>query len=45
MASLSNMFLILIASFSVIALVFVYGGITWKDLALLFVHFTVTALF
>ena len=44
MASLSNMFLILIASFPVIALVFVYGGITWKDLALLFVHFIVTAL-
>jgi len=44
MASLSNMFLILIASFPVIALVFVYGGINWKDLLLLFSHFVVTAL-
>lgn len=44
MASLSNMFLILIASFPVIALVFVYGGIIWKDLLLLFSHFTITAL-
>lgn len=44
MASLSNMFLILIASFPVIALVFVYGGITWKDLLFLFSHFIITAL-
>ena len=44
MASLSNMFLILIASFPVIALVFVYGGITWEGFAAAVSHFTITAL-
>ncbi len=44
MVSLSNMLLILIASFPVVALVFVYGGITWKDLSVLLCCFAVTAL-
>ncbi len=44
MASLSNMFLILISSFPVIALVFVYGGITWKDLTLVILSFVAAAL-
>ena len=41
MASLSNMLLILVASFPVVALVFVYGGITWRDLLLLLCCFAV----
>lgn len=44
MASLSNMLLILVASFPVVALVFVYGGITWKDLVVLLCCFAVAAL-
>ena len=44
MASLSNMLLILVASFPVVALVFVYGGITWRDLLLLLCCFAVAAL-
>ena len=44
MASLSNMLLILVASFRVVALVFVYGGITWRDLLLLLCCFAVAAL-
>lgn len=44
MASLGNMFLILVASFPVVAMVFVYGGITWTDLAVTVLCFVVTAL-
>ena len=44
MASLADMLLILISSFPVVALVFIYGGVTLKDLALVVVCFVTTAL-
>ncbi len=44
MASLGDMFLILISSFPVMALVFVYGGVTVKDLFIVFLCLVTTAL-
>lgn len=44
-ASFSTVFLMIISSFPIIAMVFVYGGVTMKDLAILLLCFVVSALF
>lgn len=45
MASLSTMFLLIVSSFPIIAMVFVYGGVTMMDLLLLMLCFMVAGLF
>lgn len=45
MSSLSTMFLLIVSSFPIIAMVFVYGGVTMKDLLLLMACFMVAGLF
>lgn len=45
MISLNTMGLMIFSSFPVFALVFVYGGVTLKDIALLFLCYTAAALF
>lgn len=44
-ASLSSMFLMIISSFPIVAMVFVYGGVTVRDIALLLICYVVAALF
>ncbi len=44
-ASLSTMVLLIVSSFPVMAMVFVYGGVTMKDMLLLMVCYAVSALF
>lgn len=44
-ASMSTMILLIVSSFPILALVFVYGGVTVKDIVLLLVCFVVAALF
>lgn len=44
-ASLSTMVLLIVSSFPVLAMVFVYGGVTLKDMVLLLVCYAVSALF
>ncbi|MCI9146784.1 MAG: ABC transporter permease [Hungatella sp.] len=43
MASLSTIFLLIVSSFPVLALVFIYGGVTVKDIVLLLLTFVSTA--
>ncbi len=43
MASLSTMILLIVSSFPVLALVFIYGGVTVKDIVLLLIAFVSTA--
>lgn len=43
MSSLSTVFLLVVSSFPILALVFVYGGVTGWDIALLLVSFASTA--
>ena len=43
MASLSTMILLIVSSFPVLALVFIYGGVTVKDIVLLLLTFVSTA--
>ncbi|MGN0158593.1 MAG: ABC transporter permease [Brotaphodocola sp.] len=45
MSSLSTMFLLIVSSFPIIAMVFVYGGVTMKDLIVLMLCFMVAGLF
>ncbi len=45
MAALSTIGLMVISSFPIFSLVFVYGGVTLKDLGMLFLCYTVAALF
>ena len=45
MASLSTMVLLIISSFPILALVFVYGGVTMEDMAMLLVCYVAAALF
>lgn len=44
-AALSTVFLMIISSFPIVALVFVYGGITLKDIGLLLICYLASALF
>ncbi len=44
-ASLSTMFLLIISSFPIIAMVFVYGGVTLNDIGLLLLCYIAAALF
>ena len=44
MSSLSTVFLLVVSSFPILALVFVYGGVTGKDIGLLLISFGSTAL-
>ncbi len=44
MSSLSTVFLLVVSSFPILALVFVYGGVTGRDIVLLLVSFASTAL-
>lgn len=44
-ASLSTMILLIISSFPILALVFVYGGVTIKDMGMLLICFGAAALF
>lgn len=44
MSCLSTVFLLVVSSFPILALVFVYGGVTGKDILLLFISFGSTAL-
>lgn len=44
-ASLSTMFLLIISSFPIIAIVFVYGGITLRDIGVLLLCYMAAALF
>ena len=44
-ASLSTMGLLIVSSFPILALVFVYGGVTMKDMGMLLVCFVAAALF
>lgn len=45
MSSLSTMFLLIISSFPIIAMVFVYGGVTVNDIGLLLLCYIAAALF
>ncbi len=45
MASLSTMMLLIISSFPILALVFVYGGVTLRDIGTLLICYGVAALF
>lgn len=45
MSSLSTMFLLIISSFPILALVFVYGGVTLKDIGMLLMCYVAAALF
>lgn len=44
-ASLSTVFLMIISSFPIVAMVFVYGGVTVRDIAMLLFCYVVAALF
>lgn len=44
-ASMSTMLLMMVSSFPIVSMVFVYGGVTMRDLAVLLLCFTVAALF
>lgn len=44
MSCLSTVFLLVVSSFPTLALVFIYGGVTGKDIMLLLVNFAATAL-
>lgn len=44
-ASLSTMFLMIISSFPIVAMVFVYGGVTVRDIGMLLLCYVVAALF
>lgn len=44
-AALSTVFLMIISSFPIVALVFVYGGVTLKDIGLLLICYLASALF
>lgn len=44
-ASLSTMFLMIVSSFPILAMVFVYGGVTLHDIALLLLCYVAAALF
>ena len=44
-AACTSLFLIIVSSFPVMALVFVYGGIRWKDIGMLMMCYLVSALF
>lgn len=43
-ASLSNILLMIVSSFPILALGFIYGGVMWKDIVLLVVCYCVTAI-
>lgn len=45
MASLSTMFLLIVSSFPIIGMVFVYGGVTMRDILILLICFMVAGLF
>lgn len=45
MASLSTMFLLIVSSFPIIGMVFVYGGVTMRDILILLTCFMVAGLF
>lgn len=45
MSSLSTMFLLIISSFPILALVFVYGGVTLRDMGMLLMCYVAAALF
>lgn len=45
MSSLSTMFLLIISSFPILALVFVYGGVTLRDMGMLMMCYVAAALF
>lgn len=45
LSALSTMVMLVVSSFPIIAIVFVYGGITVRDIALLFMCYAVTAVF
>lgn len=45
MASLSTMFLLIVSSFPIIGMVFVYGGVTMRDIVVLLACFMVAGLF
>lgn len=45
MASLSTMFLLIVSSFPILALVFVYGGVTMRDIGMLMLCYMAAALF
>lgn len=42
-ASLSNILLMIVSSFPILALGFIYGGVAWKDIALLLICYGMTA--
>ena len=44
-ASLSTVFLLIISSFPILSLVFIYGGVSEFDLVFLFAYYVITALF
>lgn len=45
MASMSTMVLLIVSSFPILALVFVYGGVTMRDMGMLLVCYSAAALF
>ncbi|MDO4268620.1 MAG: ABC transporter permease [Eubacteriales bacterium] len=45
MAAVSTMFLLIISSFPILALVFVYGGVTFRDVGILMLSYAAAALF
>lgn len=43
-ASLSNILLMIVSSFPILALGFIYGGVAWKDIVLLLISYGMTAI-